>query len=123
MQLFGRTAGPGYPESHERSGYQVIVADNGWDALNLVVDASPDLVLLDLMMPKLDGFGFLDALKSSAAAGTPVIVTSALADSTRREQAFNLGAKDYLVKTKFSLGDLISTIQRNIPPHAAAAHA
>jgi CheY-like chemotaxis protein len=102
----------------ERSGFLVVTADNGEDALNLALSESPAAVLLDLMMPKMDGFGFLNALRSTAAAGLPVIVTSALADSARQTQAFALGASEYLVKTKFTLADLVEAIKRHLPPDA-----
>lgn len=98
----------------ERSGYEVSVADNGWDAFQSATSAPPDLVLLDLMMPKLDGFGFLEAIRASTAANVPVIVTSALGDPGRQTKAFELGAKEYLVKTKFSLGELVAAVKRHI---------
>ncbi len=105
----------------ERSGFLVVTADNGEDALSLALSESPAAVLLDLMMPKMDGFGFLNALRSTAAAGLPVIVTSALADSARQTQAFALGASEYLVKTKFTLADLVEAIKRHLPPDAPVA--
>jgi len=103
-----------------RSGFQVLVADNGEDAFNLTLIHQPDLVLLDLMMPRMDGFGFLELLRTSSAAGTPVIVTSALADLERQEHARQLGANEYLVKTQFTLAGLIDAIHRHLPPHNAA---
>lgn len=105
----------------ERSGFLVVTADNGEDALNLAISESPAAVLLDLMMPKMDGFGFLNALRSTAAAGLPVIVTSALADTARQTQAFALGASEYLVKTKFTLADLVEAIKRHLPPETPLA--
>lgn len=105
----------------ERSGFLVVTADNGEEALSLALSESPAAVLLDLMMPKMDGFGFLNALRSTAAAGLPVIVTSALADSARQSQAFALGASEYLVKTKFTLVDLVEAIKRHLPPDAPLA--
>jgi DNA-binding response OmpR family regulator len=98
----------------ERSGFEVAVADNGLDAFNLVVEKAPHLVLLDMMMPQMDGFGFLQALRGTAAAGLPVIVTSALADPARQAHALALGAKEYLVKTKFSLTELTEAIRRHL---------
>jgi len=102
----------------ERAGFDVAVADNGEDAFHHVTRQTPNLVLLDLMMPKMDGFGFLQALRGSPAAGLPVIVTSALADPARQSQALELGAKAYLVKTKFTLADLVAAIQRLLTPGA-----
>lgn len=98
----------------ERSGFSVTVADNGWDAFQIATSAPPDLVLLDLMMPKLDGFGFLEAIRSSTSAHVPVIVTSALGDPTRQTRARELGAREYLVKSQFSMTDLIAAVHRHM---------
>ncbi|HEY7119560.1 MAG TPA: response regulator [Tepidisphaeraceae bacterium] len=102
----------------ERSGYAVAVADNGIDGFEVAVREHPHLVLLDLMMPELDGFGFLGLLRASPLADLPVIVTSALADSARQTQAFAMGVREFLVKTKFTLNDLVASIQRNLPDRA-----
>ena len=98
----------------ERAGYEVLVADNGLEGFRLTQSDAPRLVLLDLMMPEMDGFGFLEALRRTPAAGLPVIVTSALADAARQAQAFALGASEYLVKTKFTLADLVEAIRRHV---------
>jgi CheY-like chemotaxis protein len=98
----------------ERAGFEVAVADNGLDAFKLVEERAPNLVLLDMMMPRMDGFGFLRALKGTPAAGLPVIVTSALADPARQAHALELGAREYLVKTKFSLSELTEAIRRHV---------
>jgi CheY-like chemotaxis protein len=98
----------------ERAGFEVSVADNGLDAIEIVREWVPQLVLLDMMMPRMDGFGFLRALKGSPAEGLPVIVTSALADPARQQHALSLGAKEYLVKTKFSLSELTEAIRRHV---------
>jgi CheY-like chemotaxis protein len=100
----------------ERNGYDVATADNGQEALDVVAREQPHLVLLDLMMPVMDGFGFLQALRDAAVSGLPVIVTSALADTHRRAQAIALGAKDYLVKSSFTLTDLMDAVRQHIAP-------
>ena len=98
----------------QRSGFDVICADNGSEGFNRAVGEQPNLVILDMMMPGMDGFGFLRELRRSPAAGLPVIVTSALADPARQAQALELGASEYLVKTKFSLADLTDAIRRHL---------
>src|SRR5690349_12147289 len=75
----------------ERSGFDVTVADDGQQAIDLALNHPPDAVILDLMMPRMDGFGFLQALRGSPAADLPVIVTSALADAERKSEALALG--------------------------------
>jgi CheY-like chemotaxis protein len=98
----------------QRAGFDVIVADNGLEGFDRAVGDAPNLVLLDMMMPGMDGFGFLRQLRGSPVAGLPVIVTSALADPARQAQALELGASEYLVKTKFSLADLTDAIRRHL---------
>jgi DNA-binding response OmpR family regulator len=98
----------------ERSGFEVAVANNGLDAFAITAERPPDAVILDLMMPKMDGFGFLQALRASPAADLPVIVTSALADAERKAQALALGVKEYMVKTKFTLNELVDTVRRHL---------
>jgi CheY-like chemotaxis protein len=100
----------------ERSGFDVTVAGDGAAAIHLALHHRPDAVILDLMMPRMDGFGFLTALRTSPIADLPVIVTSALADAERKSEALALGVKDYLVKTKFTLNELVDTIRRHLPP-------
>jgi CheY-like chemotaxis protein len=96
----------------ERNGYDVSTADNGFDAFDIALREQPRLVLLDLMMPKLDGFGFLRLLRNSPVPDLPVIVTSALADVERKNQAVALGVKEYMVKSKFTLNELIDAVKR-----------
>jgi CheY-like chemotaxis protein len=99
----------------ERNGFEVAVADNGSEALTFVAANPPDAVILDLMMPMMDGFGFLEGLRGTPFANLPVIVTSALADAERKAQALSLGVKEYMVKTKFTLNELVDTIRRYLP--------
>src|SRR5687768_6790230 len=76
----------------ERSGFEVAVAGNGREAFDLAISEPPDAVVLDLMMPEMDGFGFLNAIRATpTAASLPVIVTSALADAERKAQALSMG--------------------------------
>jgi DNA-binding response OmpR family regulator len=86
----------------EEAGYDVISAFDGAEALDLVDERKPDLVITDVEMPKLDGYGVCKALKERSAAGslppTPVIICSALGEATDLERGFDAGADDYLVK-------------------------
>lgn len=79
-------------------GYQVIVAEDGSQALIAITDMKPDLIVLDAMMPVMDGFEVLRRLKSGRGTVAPIIMLTAL----KREQdivgALQIGADDYLVK-------------------------
>ncbi len=81
------------------AGYQLMVAEDGEDALAQTTHTRPDLILLDVMMPGLDGFETCDRLKASAATrDIPVIFMTALNETAEKVRAFNAGAVDYITK-------------------------
>ncbi len=83
----------------EREGHAVETAENGRRALELVAQRSYDLVLLDVLMPELDGYAVLDALKGSPATrDIPVIMISALDELEGIVRCIERGAEDYLHK-------------------------
>jgi DNA-binding response OmpR family regulator len=86
----------------EEAGYDVLHACDGAEALDLVDERKPDLVITDVEMPKLDGYAVCKAVKERCAAGllqpTPVIICSALGEAADLERGFDAGADDYLVK-------------------------
>jgi DNA-binding response OmpR family regulator len=83
----------------EDDGYQVISAHDGAEALDLARAHRPDLVITDIEMPKLDGYGVCKALKSDAAlAHVPVLICSSLGEAADLQRGFDAGADDYLVK-------------------------
>jgi PAS domain S-box-containing protein len=97
------------------SRFRVISAEDGRYALDLIDEgARPDLVLSDVMMPRLDGFGLLKALRDRPlTAVTPVIFLSARAGEEARIEGFDVGADDYLIKP-FSARELITRIDTHI---------
>ena len=95
----------------KNSGYEVSVAYNGQEALDLVNKEKIDLVLLDLVMPVLDGFGFLESLKKEQKT-IPVIITSNLSQGEDKEKAESLGVKGFLVKSDTPLSKIVSTVDK-----------
>lgn len=85
-------------------GYSVITGDNGSVALDMMQGENPDLIVLDLMMPVMDGFKFLEA-KAELGIKTPVVVLSARSDMESIQRALSLGANDYITKP-FNSSDL-----------------
>ena len=80
-------------------GIKVEVSENGLDALEFLKRTTPDVIILDLMMPVMDGFEFLNAIKKDALLSElPVIVLSALPSSKNREKALSMGIYDYFDK-------------------------
>ena len=95
----------------KRQGFAVLVAVDGEEALRVVRAEAPDLVLLDLIMPKLQGFEVLRALKADAAtARIPVIILSNLGQDSDVKQAMEAGAAAYFVKANLSLQDLVKRV-------------
>ena len=89
-------------------GYSVAVAVDGVDALTAVANAAPDAILLDLMLPRLDGFGVVAALQQRGLRpGIPIVV--ATADGHAREKAARLGAEAWLAKP-FSIDALLAAV-------------
>src|SRR5215208_1247164 len=83
----------------EDSGYQIITAFNGQEALDKIKSQQPDLVLLDLMMPVLDGFAVLSEIKAdNVLRDIPVIIVSASNDSKSIVKGIKQGADDYITK-------------------------
>jgi DNA-binding response OmpR family regulator len=94
-------------------GYQVIIVDDGAQALDEMIVEKPDLIILDLMMPVMDGFQFLEE-KNKLRDETPVVILSARSDMDSINRALKLGAKDYITKP-FNSNDLENKISVFLP--------
>lgn len=98
----------------EKSGYTAVRARNGEEAIDAVQCNAPDLVLLDIMMPELNGWEVCKVLRESSKGRTiPVIMLSALADEEARVKGLGLGADDYVTKP-FSVKELLLRVGRQI---------
>ncbi len=100
-------------------GYQVVPASNGIDGLREAEVHQPDLILLDLMMPGMDGYAVISALKNKPSlADTPVIMLTALAQAKEKIQGLTAGAEDYITKpfdTKELILRIESVLNRTLP--------
>lgn len=100
-----------YKDGLTRAGFDVTVAHDGAEALTLIKQVVPDLVLLDLIMPKMNGFEVLKSLKADPALqNIPVIVLSNLSQHTDEQEVREHGAIDFMVKSDISLQDLIARL-------------
>jgi CheY-like chemotaxis protein len=97
--------------SLRKKGYEVIPAVDGADALAKAIEHIPDLVLLDVMMPKMNGFDVLFALKADPRVrDIPVIMLTNLETAEDIKRAADAGAHSYLVKSNMNLNDLSARI-------------
>lgn len=101
-----------YKDGLERAGYAVEVAHDGEEALAKLGTTQVDLVLLDLIMPKVNGFEVLKTIKADPSlAAIPVMVLSNLSQSDDETEARGYGAIDFIVKADISLKDLLARIE------------
>ena len=97
----------------KQRGFEVRVAVDGEEALALVRERIPDLLLLDLLMPKQDGLAVLAALKADEATSRiPVVILSNSSKELEMRQASTLGAVDYWIKSNLSLQEICDRVER-----------
>jgi len=102
-----------YRAKLEKAGYEVQIASDGDEALAVLKTFTPDVMLLDLVMPRRDGFSTLEEIKKDAKlAKIPVIVTSNLGQKEDIDKAMGLGANDYIIKSDLSIDELVSKVQK-----------
>lgn len=94
-------------------GFDVMIASNGKEALEIAHERKPDLIFLDLVMPVKDGFDVLKDLKSDPILkGVPVLVASNLGQDGDIKKAKDLGAADYFIKANVSLNEAVEKIKQ-----------
>ena len=106
----------------QAAGHRVSQAPDGQTALRLFAEDAPDVVLLDAMMPEMNGFAVLENLRQTS--DVPVLMLTALADPTSVQRGFLLGADDYITKP-FTPPDLLQRLEKlttKLPPPASTGH-
>ena len=97
----------------EKAGYVVKAALDGVAGLELVRSEKPDLVLLDMMLPRLNGFGILEKLnEEKVIPALPVIIISNSGEPIEIDRALKMGVRDYLIKVNFDPNELMSKVSR-----------
>ena len=102
-------------------GYEIVTAADGEEALAVAVKERPDLIVLDVMMPKISGFGVLDILRSTPEArDAKIMMMTALSQDSDRERGKQLGVDKYIVKSQVTLEDVVDNVaellQQATPP-------
>jgi DNA-binding response OmpR family regulator len=93
-------------------GYEVSTASDGEQALTVAVKEKPDLILLDIMMPKISGFDVLDILRTTPETkSSKIIIMTALSQPADVEKGKALGADEYLVKSQVTLTDVVDKVK------------
>lgn len=104
-----------YRSRLEVEGFEVKEVNNGEDALASALEFRPDLIVLDAMMPKIDGFDVLDILRNTPETmNIQIIMLTALSQPKDKQRAEDLGADDYLVKSQVVIGDVVDRIKHHL---------
>ena len=99
----------------EAEGFSVLHVPNGEDALTKTLEFRPDLIILDVMMPKISGFDVLDILRNTPeTANVRIIMLTALSQESDMEKAKSLGVDDYLVKSQVVIADVVERIKYHL---------
>ena len=105
-------------------GYDIVAAGDGEEALALAIKERPDLIVSDVMMPKISGFDMLDILRSTTETkNVKVIMMTALSSEEQRQRGISLGADRYLVKSQVGIEDVVRTVHEVLNDSASAGQA
>jgi DNA-binding response OmpR family regulator len=98
-----------------KAGYDVLVARDGEEGLRIIKESWPDLILLDVALPRMDGFEVMEEMnKNMALKRIPVIIISNSGQPVELDRALRLGAKDWLIKTEFDPQEVVNKVMKQI---------
>lgn len=101
-----------FKNNFEVAGHQVKIAGDGLNGITDAVEFEPDIVILDLMMPEMNGYDFLSALKNNTSMNPYVIACSNLSQQKDIDQAYQAGADAYLRKSDYVGTDLVKEVEK-----------
>jgi DNA-binding response OmpR family regulator len=100
-------------EEFESEGFNVLIASDGAEGLEIVKKEKPDLVLIDILLPKLDGISMAKEI-NKLRLGTSMIFLSNLSDAEHVSEAIAVGMADYLVKSDWKIADIVSRVKQKL---------
>jgi DNA-binding response OmpR family regulator len=102
-----------YKGKFEADGFEVLTADNGADGLELAKNEKPDIIMLDVIMPQIDGFSVLQELKNDTKTKSiPTIMLTSLGTDEDKEKGEKMGAVDYIVKANLTPAQVSEKIKK-----------
>jgi DNA-binding response OmpR family regulator len=100
-----------YKEGFSYLGYDIVVACDGAEAIEAIKASMPDILLLDVIMPTMNGFEALEVIRANSKLKTlPIVMLTNLSQPSDRQRALELGATDYLIKSDITLKELVVRI-------------
>ena len=104
-----------YAAKFEIEHFEVVIADDGEKGFAKAISDKPDIILLDIMLPRMDGFEVLQKLKATESVkDIPVILLSNLSQKDEIEKGMRLGAVDFLIKAHFMPSEVVDKIQKTL---------
>lgn len=102
-----------YREKFTQAGFDVVLAVSAEEGMEAVPKVKPDLILLDILLPRANGIGFMGWLKEQKEfSSIPVVAFSNYDEPTTKKEAFQLGIKDYLIKTNYTPSEIVAKIKQ-----------
>jgi DNA-binding response OmpR family regulator len=100
-------------DKFESHGYRVLQASNGVEGLDLIEKKRPDIVLSEVILPKIDGFSLLDKVRrSKTISDIPIVLLTGLGQVNDVERGKSAGAVDYMIKSHISLDDVVARVEK-----------
>ena len=102
-------------EKFARQGFRILTAENGEKGLNLALETLPAVILLDIVMPKMDGIAVLKKLRAEPKTkGIPIILLTNLYDNEKLVEAAQYGVYDYLIKSDWKIEDVVKKVKEKL---------
>lgn len=104
-----------YQAKFQNEGYSVTIAEDGVHALKMVTESTPDIILLDIMMPQMSGIDFLKKIRATEdGKNIPVLVLTNLSEKEEEQEASALGVKEYLLKASLTPAEIAEKVKKYI---------
>ncbi len=104
-----------YQAKFQNEGYTVMIAEDGVHALKVVTESTPDIILLDIMMPQMSGIDFLKKIRATETGkNIPVLVLTNLSEKEEEQEASTLGVKEYLLKASLTPAEIAEKVKKYI---------
>jgi len=101
-----------YRDKFTQAGFDVVWANSAEEGMEVVPDVKPDLILLDILLPRASGIGFMEWLKKEKELSLiPVVAFSNYDEPTTKKEALRLGVKDYLIKTSYTPQEIVDRVK------------
>jgi DNA-binding response OmpR family regulator len=100
-----------YKEKLDKEGFEVFLTSEIGEGIEIAKKEKPDLILLDILLPRENGVSFLEKIKKEEIKDIPIVAFSNYDDPATKKRAFELGVKEYLIKANYTPGEIVEKIK------------